>query len=249
MIDEKGSLACCRVQSKAIQEMKKSKGDNWKLQYTHVCLETAVGKQIIGMESHPGKKGKALAIDLKVMQDDEHVEAMAAKIAAISSPRHFRDFYPILLAVNKTPLVVNQIFMLTYSRRNLFLSSFIWSHCFLCNAKQNNHENLHLPSSLKHHKFSSILSRFETNSGSQFGLLRLVSSSSLTSTTSLSRSSTSQRLEQMMTPSSHESSHEASEHAGGASLSCRMLASWYDDDDSDDEVEIQETPAPPRSSR
>lgn len=98
-------------------------------------------------------------------------------------------------------------------------------------------------------KFSSILSRFEKNSGSQFDLLRLASSSSLTSTTSSSRSSTSQRLEQMTTPSSHESSYEASEHTGRASLSCRMLATWYDDDGSDDEMEIQETSAPSRSSR
>ena len=98
-------------------------------------------------------------------------------------------------------------------------------------------------------KFSSILSRFEKSSGSQFDLLRLASSSSLTSTTSSSRSSTAQQLDHM-TSSSHESSYEASEHTGRASLPCRMLASWYDDedDDSDDEIEIQETPAPSRSS-
>lgn len=98
-------------------------------------------------------------------------------------------------------------------------------------------------------KFSSILSRFEKKSGSQFDLLRLASSCSLASTTSSSHSSTTQQLDQM-TSSSHESSYEASEHTGRASLSCRMLASWYDEDDeSDDEIEIQETPASSRSSR
>lgn len=100
-------------------------------------------------------------------------------------------------------------------------------------------------------KLSSILSKFEQNSDSQFDLLRWASSSSHSTRTarraSIDGSAHSTSSQGLLTQKSfHGRPADVNEHTDrGGSLSGRMLASWYDsdDDDSDDEIDIEEIPS------
>ena len=71
------------AQAKAVREMRNTKGTNWKKQVTRVPLDIPVEKNIASFVHHKGEDGEgdALFIRLKVVKEDEHVDAIAATSA------------------------------------------------------------------------------------------------------------------------------------------------------------------------
>ena len=67
----------------AVRQMKVEKGENWKKQVTRVPLDCPVDKQIVNFDYIKGDDGEgdALFIDLKVIQEETHVDALEAKLA------------------------------------------------------------------------------------------------------------------------------------------------------------------------
>ena len=72
------------AQSKAVREMRNTKGANWKKQVTRVPLDVPVEKKIVSFIHHKDGgtgNGSALYIRLKIVQEETHVDALAASSA------------------------------------------------------------------------------------------------------------------------------------------------------------------------
>lgn len=76
-------LAQRSAQAKAIRDMKVVKGNNWKGQVTRVVLEQPVEKKIVSFIHHEDKDGDGavLYIRLKIVEQETHVDALAATSA------------------------------------------------------------------------------------------------------------------------------------------------------------------------
>ena len=74
------------AQLKSVHDMKATKGENWQWQYTRVLLDRPVEKAIVSADLCPSERGKTLNVDLKVVQEDVHINALDVKVVVDYPP-------------------------------------------------------------------------------------------------------------------------------------------------------------------